>query len=107
MKKLDLLTNELSKHFSMHPSRQKTLSSMILGLLCSRNVHQQSLAQYVESPTPKAGLRRVERFFVKKVCQQKIMQGPLLNSLGLKENLTFALTERTGSLATRTSTIWF
>lgn len=77
MKKLDLLTNKLSKHFSLHPSRQKTLSSMILGLLCSRNVHQQSLAQYVESPTPKAGLRRVERFFVKKACLQKITQGPL------------------------------
>ena len=68
MKKLDLLTHKLSKHFSLHPSRQKTLSSMILGLLCGRNVHQQSLAQYVESPTPKAGLRRVERFFVKRIC---------------------------------------
>lgn len=77
MKKLDLLTHKLSKHFSLLPSRQKTLSSMILGLLCSRNVHQQSLAQYVESPTPKADLRRVEHFFVKKACLQKIMQRPL------------------------------
>ena len=38
IKKLDFLTNKLSKHFSVYPSRQKTLSSMVLGLLCSRNV---------------------------------------------------------------------
>jgi hypothetical protein len=107
MKKLDLLTKKLSKHFSVHPSRQKTLSSMILGLLCSRNVHQQSLSCYVESATPKAGLRRVERFFLKKLYLSKNMQGLWLNCLVLKETLTFALIERTGSLATRTSTIWF
>ena len=64
MKKLDPLTKKLSKHFSIHPSRQKTLACMVFGLLCSKNVHQQSLALYVESPNPKAGLRKVERFFL-------------------------------------------
>jgi hypothetical protein len=65
--KLAPLTQRLSHHFSLHPSRQKTLASMILGALCSNNVHQQSLARYVESPNPKAALRKVERFFVKKL----------------------------------------
>jgi hypothetical protein len=37
---------------------------MIFSVLCSKNVHQQSLALYVESPNPKAGLRKVERFFL-------------------------------------------
>lgn len=104
MKRLDLLTNKLSKHFSIHPSRRKTLSSMILGLLCSRNVHQQSLACYVESTPPKAGLRRVERFFLKKLCPSKNMQGLWLNCLDSKESLICVLIGRTGSLAIRTST---
>ena len=65
MKKLDLLTHKLSKHFSLPPSRQKTLSSMILGLLSSRNVHQQSLSQYVESPTPKVSFRKVTGCVIK------------------------------------------
>ena len=63
MKNKDLLTQKISKHFSLHPSRQKTLASMIFSALCSNNVHHQSLARYVDSPNPKAGLRKVERFF--------------------------------------------
>ena len=65
MKNRDLLAQKLSKHFSLHPSRQKTLASLIFSALCSNNVHHQSLARYVNSPNPKAGLRKVERFFVK------------------------------------------
>src|SRR5436190_19277390 len=64
MKNRDLLTQKLSKHFSIHPSRQKTLAALIFSALCSHNVHHQSLARYVDSPNPKAGLRKVERFFV-------------------------------------------
>lgn len=72
--KLDPLTQKLSKHFSLHPSRQKTLAAMILGVLCSSNVHHQSLARYVDSPKPKAGLRKVERFFLQKPYLLKIMR---------------------------------
>jgi hypothetical protein len=63
MVKLHPLTLNISKHFSLHPSRQKTLASMILGALSSNNVHHQSLARHVDSPNPKAALRKVERFF--------------------------------------------
>lgn len=63
MNKQDLLTVKLSKHFSLHPSRQKTFTGMIIGALSSSNVHQQSLARYAESKNPKSGLRKVERFF--------------------------------------------
>jgi len=74
---------------------------MVFGLLCSHNVHHQSLARYVESPNPKAALRKVERFFVKKPCLSKIMRKPLLALLALKESLISALTDPTGSLAIR------
>lgn len=90
MKNRDLLAQTLSKHFSLHPSRQKTLASLIFSALCSNNVHQQSLARYVESPNPKAGLRKVERFFVKRLFPLKNTRNLLLNALNLKENFTFA-----------------
>jgi hypothetical protein len=90
MKKLDLLAQKLSKHFSLHPSRQKTLASMIFSALCSNNVHHQSLARYVESPNPKAGLRKVERFFVRKLFPSKNTRTLLLTVLDLKENLISA-----------------
>lgn len=65
------LTQSISKHFNLHPSRQKTLASLIIGALSSSNVHHQSLARYVASPNPKAALRKVERFFFRRrtVCQ--------------------------------------
>jgi hypothetical protein len=90
MKNRDLLTQKLSKHFSLHPSRQKTLASLIFSALCSNNVHHQSLARYVESPNPKARLRKVERFFVKRLFPSKNMRKPSLNVLDLKENLISA-----------------
>jgi hypothetical protein len=40
MLKILALTQELSKHFNLHPSREETLASLILGALCSSNVHQ-------------------------------------------------------------------
>lgn len=73
MKKLHLLTHKISKHFSLHPSRQKTLCAMILGALCSNNVHHQSLARYVDSPNPEAALRKVERFFLTNPYRLKSM----------------------------------
>jgi hypothetical protein len=79
MNKQDLLTQKVSNHFSLHPSRQKTLCAMILGALCSNNVHHQSLARYVESPTPAAALRKVERFFLTKACRLKSMLKPSLH----------------------------
>lgn len=51
---------------------------MVLGVLCNSNVYQQSLARYVDSPNPKAALRKVERFFVKKPYCLRIMRKPLL-----------------------------
>lgn len=61
---------------------------MILSALCSNNVHHQCLARYVDSPNPKAGLRKVERFFAKKLFPLKNTRQPLLNLLVEKENLT-------------------
>jgi hypothetical protein len=61
---LNPLTQKISKQFSIHPSRQNTMAAMIFSVLCSNNVHHQSLARYVDSPNPKAALRKVERFFL-------------------------------------------
>jgi hypothetical protein len=72
MMKIPALTQAISNHFNLHPSRQKTLISLIYGALCSSNVHQQSLSRYVGSPNPKSALRKVERFFVKKNYLQRI-----------------------------------
>lgn len=105
MKNQDLLTQKISKHFSLHPSRQKTLASLIFSALCSNNVHHQSLARYVESPNPKAALRKVERFFVKKPFPSKNTRDPLLNVLDLKENLSSASIGPTGSMARKISII--
>ena len=80
---------------------------MILGALDSSNVHQQSLARYVDSPNPKAALQKVERFFVNKLYPPKIMQKPLLTLLDSKESLTSALTDPTGNLGTKKSITWF
>ena len=66
MLKFPALTQSISKHFKLHPSRQKTLIYLIFGVISSSNVHQQSLSRYVGSPNPKAALRKVERFFVRK-----------------------------------------
>jgi hypothetical protein len=79
MNKQDLLTQKISNHFSLHPSRQKTLCAMILGALCSNNVHHQSLARSVDSPNPRAGLRKVERFFLRSPYPLKITPEPSLS----------------------------
>jgi hypothetical protein len=105
MVKLNLLTLKISKHFSIHPSRKKTLASLILGVLSSNNVHHQSLARHVDSPNPKAALRKVELFFLQKNYKRKRMLTPLLILLALKESLILVLIEPTGSLAIRTSII--
>lgn len=100
------LTKKIAKHFPLHPSRQNTMASMILGVLFNSNVHHQSLARYVASPNPKAALRKVERFFVKNHCPAKIMPDALLKRLDLKENLISIWIEPTGNLAIRKSTTW-
>ena len=107
MQKLDLLTKNLSKHFSIHPSRQKTLAAMIYGLLCSKNVHQQSLSLYTESPTPQAGLRKVERFFAEETLSSADFARAIVELLGFKKNLISVLIERTGNLAQKISTTSF
>jgi len=76
---------------------------MILGLLSSKNVYQQSLSRYVDSPNSHSSLRKVERFFVKKSCVQGLMGRLLLIFLDLKENLTFASIEPNGSSALKIS----
>jgi hypothetical protein len=77
MLKIPVLTQAISKHFNLHPSRQKTLVSLIFGALCNGNVHQQSLSLHVGSPNPKAALRKVERFFAKKNYLPKTRPGLL------------------------------
>jgi hypothetical protein len=77
MLKFPALTQSISKHFKLHPSRQKTLISLIFGIISSSNVHHQSLSRYVGSPNPKAALRKVERFFVKKNYLPRILPKPL------------------------------
>lgn len=79
MNKQELLTQKVSNHFSLHPSRQKTLGAMILGALSSSNVHHQSLARYVDSPSPEAALRKVERFFLTNPYLLKTMREPSLS----------------------------
>ena len=105
MLKIPALTQAISKHFKLHPSRQKTFIGLIFGVLCSGNVHHQSLAHHVGSPNPKAALRKVERFFVQKNYPTRITPELLLSLLGLKENLTFALIVPIGNLGRRASII--
>lgn len=104
--KLNPLTQKISKHFSIHPSRQNTLSAMIFSVLCSNNVHHQSLSRYVDSPNPKAALRKVERFLAMKRCPLRSMQRQSLKRSGLKEGLILALIEAIGNMAKRKSTTW-
>jgi hypothetical protein len=63
MLELSPLTQSVSKHFSLHPSRQKTLSGLLLGILNSQCVQHHAMSQFVTSPNPQAALRRTERFF--------------------------------------------
>lgn len=107
MLKVPALTQAVSEHFNLHPSRQKTLVSLIYGVLCSSNVHQQSLSRYVGSPNSKSALRKVERFFVKKHYLQGTQHGPSSTFWALKENLIYAWIEPIGNLVKRVSTIWF
>ncbi len=69
--KLNPLTEKISKRLSIHPSRQNTMAAMIFSVLCSNNVHHQSLVRYADSSNPKAALRKVERFeeYVKAVVE--------------------------------------
>ncbi len=77
--KINLLTWKTSKHFSIHPSRQKTLETMIFDVLSTKNVQHQSLAREGDSLNPKAAWRKVERFFVKNFWPSKIMQNLFVN----------------------------
>jgi hypothetical protein len=106
MLKFPALTQSISKHFKLHPSRQKTLISLIFGSISSSNVHHQSLSRYVGSPNPKAALRKVERFFVRRNYPQRTRLKPLSIFLTLKESLTYALIEPTGNSAKKASIIW-
>jgi len=101
--KIDLLTHKISKHFSIHPSRQKTLSAMIFGLLSSNNVHQQSLARYVDSPNPSAALRKVERFFSEEPLATKDYAKAIVELLAFKKSLISVWIDPTGNLETKIS----
>jgi len=59
------LTQKLSKHFIMHPSRLKTFVAAILGAMSSGNCQQYSLSRMLNSPTAKSAIRRIERLFQK------------------------------------------
>jgi hypothetical protein len=59
------LTQKVSKHFLMHPSRLKTFVRAILGAMSSGNCQQYSLNRMLDSPTCKSSIRRIERFFQK------------------------------------------
>ena len=65
MSRINPLTQKLSEHFSLHSSRLHTLVALVRGALTSSNVHHNSLARFVPSPTRKGAERRVERFFAK------------------------------------------
>lgn len=64
---------------------------MIMGLLSTQNVHQQSLAQYVESPNPKAGLRKVERFFSEEPLAPQDYARAIVDLLGFKKKFDLCL----------------
>ena len=105
--KVNPLTEKISKHFSLHPSRQNTMAAMIFSVLCSNNVHHQSLARYVDSPNPKAALRKVERFFfVMKRYPPRSTQRQSLVRSDSKESLTLALIEAIGNMAKGKSITW-
>ncbi len=83
------------------------MAAMIFSVLCSNNVHHQSLARYVDSPNPKAALRKVERFFfAMKSCPLMSTQRQSLKRSDSKESLILALIEAIGDMAKRKSTTW-
>jgi hypothetical protein len=59
------LIQKLSNHFSLHPSRLKTLAGLILGAITSGNVQHQSLSRHVKSKNVNSAIRKTERFFQK------------------------------------------
>jgi len=103
---LSPLTEKISKHFSIHPSRQNTMAAMIFSVLCSNNVHHQSLARYVDNPNPKAAPRKVERFFAMKRYLLRNTRRRLLKRLDSKGNLILALIEAIGNMVKKKSTTW-
>jgi hypothetical protein len=65
MLQVNTLTQTLSNHFSMHPSRLKTFAATILGAMQSGNCQHYSLSRPLDSPTTLSAVRRTERFFQK------------------------------------------
>jgi hypothetical protein len=59
------LIQKLSEHFSLHPSRLKTLAGLIMGAITSGNVQHPSLSRHVESANVNSAIRKTERFFQK------------------------------------------
>ena len=59
------LIQTLSNHFSLHPSRLKTLAGLIMGAITSGNVQHQGLCRHVESANVNSAIRKTERFFQK------------------------------------------
>jgi hypothetical protein len=67
------LTQKICQYFPLHPSKKKTLVSIILGAMCSGNVYHQSLVRHANTPNLRSAQRRVERFFLKKNYPSTIM----------------------------------
>jgi hypothetical protein len=57
------LTQKICQYFPLHPSRKKTLVSIILGAMCSGNVYHQSLVRHINSPNLRAAQRQSRTFF--------------------------------------------
>lgn len=63
MNKQTTLTQKLSNHFPMHPSRRKTFLGLIFGALTSNQVTHKSLSRHVVSDNELSATRKVKRFF--------------------------------------------
>jgi len=95
MNALRPLTQKLSKHIQMHPSRQEMLSGLILGAISSSNVHHNSLSRHISSPTPQAAQRRTERFFAYQKLSMSKYAKAIVDFVGHKDTRFVLCLDRT------------
>jgi hypothetical protein len=85
------LIQKLSNHFSLHPSRLKTLTGLIMGAITSGNVQHQSLSRHVESSNINSAIRKTERFFQKQSLPVQNYAKAIIDLIGYRGKMTLNL----------------
>jgi hypothetical protein len=86
-----ILTQKLSNHFQMHPSRRKTFFGLIFGALTSNQVTHKCLSRHVISDNELAATRKVERFFQHQELPLSDYVETVISIFDLKEKLNLCI----------------